>query len=178
VKKPVIPVYAEPPQLDGQKGGGHPYFSNDDNVTQRGVHDIIAHYAGQHPFSARGEYGAYNRHLKTLCNPAQVKAGQCLAAKAMFTEVVAQTSYYYIYGGFSDQKMILMDDFDYANVGLLAPTSPLNAFFMVEGKTMAIRPDFSWDRFATEHSDLAMELLRQEEKNKKLEPIFHQLARS
>ena len=178
VKRPVIPVYAEPPALAGQQGGGHPVFSNDDNVRQRGVHDVIAHYYGQHPFSARGEYGAYNRHLKTLCNPDQVKAGACMAAKAMFTEVVAQTSYYYIYGGFADQKAVILDDFDHASVGLLAPTSPLNAYFVVENKTMAIRPDFSWDRFATEHAELAMELFRQEERNKKLEPVFHQLARA
>lgn len=177
VKKPVIPVYAEPPALAGQQGGGHPVFSNDDNVRQRGVHDVIAHYYGQHPFSARGEYGAYNRHLKTLCNPEQVKAEQCLAAKAMFTEVVAQTSFYYIYGGFADQKAVVLKDFDHARIGLLAPTSSLNLHFMVQNKTMTIRPDFSWDKFAVEQDDLAMELLRQEEGNKSLQPIFHQLAR-
>lgn len=43
IKKPVIPVYAEPPAMMGQEKGGHPLFTNDDNVTQRGVHDIIAH---------------------------------------------------------------------------------------------------------------------------------------
>lgn len=177
VRKPVIPVYSAPPAMDGEENGGHPVFSNDDNVKQRGVHDVIAHYYGQHPFSARGEYGAYNRHLKTLCNVDQVKTGQCLAAKAMFTEVVAQTSYYYIYGTYVDQKAVILDDFDHANVGLLSPTSPLNAFFVVQNKTMSLKPDFSWDDFAVNFADLAMELIKQEKTNKKLPPIFIPLAR-
>jgi hypothetical protein len=177
VRKPVIPVYAEPPKMDGEQQSGHPVFSNQDNVKQRGVHDIIAHYFGQHPFSARGEYGAYNRHLKTLCNTEQAKSGNCLAAKAMFTEVVAQTSYYYIYGTFADQKAVILDDFDHARVGLLSPSSPLNAFFFVQDKVMSLRPDFSWDKFAVNFGDLAMELVRQEQQNKKLSPIFSTMAR-
>lgn len=176
IRKPIIPVYAEPPAMGGEKQAGHPIFSNIQNVTQRGVHDVIAHYYGQHPFSARGEYAAYNRHLKTLCNAEQVKAGKCLAAKAMFTEVVAQTSYYYIYGTYADQKAIILDDFDHARIGLLSPSSPLNAFFVVENKVMSLRPDFSWNVFAVKFDELAMELIRQE-KNKKLSPIFSELAR-
>jgi hypothetical protein len=176
VRKPVIPVYAEPPAMGGEEQAGHPVFTNADNVKQRGVHDVIAHYYGQHPFSARGEYGAYNRHLKTLCNPDQVKSGECLAAKAMFTEVVAQTSYYYIYGTYVDQKAVILDDFHHAKVGLLAPSSPLNAFFVVENKIMSLRPDFSWDEFSVDFNELAMELINQEQGNKKLSPIFSQLA--
>jgi len=177
VRKPVIPVYAEPPAMDGDQQAGHPVFSNDDNVKQRGVHDVIAHYYGQHPFSARGEYGAYNRHLKTLCNVNQVKAGECLAAKAMFTEVVAQTSYFYIYGTYADQKAVILDDFDHAHVGLLSSNSPLNQFFVVQNKEMSLRPDFSWDNFAVNFDDVAMELVRQEQSNKKLSPIFTRLAK-
>lgn len=171
VAKPRIPVYAEPPAADGTTGKGHPVLSNDDNVTQRGVHDLIAHYYGQHPFSARGEYGAYNRHLKTLCNTAQAKGGNCLAAKAMFTEVVAQTSYYYVYGTYADQKAVIMKDFDHYNVGLLAQTSPLNKYFVVENKVMMKRPDFNWQMFARDFPELSQELLNQEKINSKLESI-------
>ena len=69
-------VYAEPPGPEGNAAQqGHPVFSNDQNVMIRGVHDAIAHLGGNHPFSARGEYGAYNRHLKTLCNVQDARAG-------------------------------------------------------------------------------------------------------
>lgn len=177
IRKPIVPVYSEPPAMDGKQQGGHPIFSNDDNVKQRGVHDIIAHYYGQHPFSARGEYGAYNRHLKTLCNTEQLIAGKCLAAKAIFTEVVAQISYFYIYGTYVDQKAVILDDFDHARVGLLSTSSPLNAFFEVQGKVMSVKPDFSWDDFSINYGDLAMELIQQEQKNKKLQKIFTTFAR-
>ena len=98
---------------------GHPVYSNDQNVMIRGVHDAIAHLGGGHPFSARGEYGAYNRHLKTLCNVQDARAGRCLAAAALFTEIVGQTSYYYVYGQFAPQKAVFLPDFDHYNVGLL-----------------------------------------------------------
>lgn len=170
IKKPVIPVYAEPPSLGGNTKG-HPMLSNDDNVMQRGVHDIIAHYYGQHKFSARGEYGAYNRHLKTLCNVDQAKAGRCLAAQAMFTEVVAQTSYYYVYGGYAPQKAVLLPDFDYVNVGALNPNSQLNRYFAVQNKEIMKRPDFNWQAFSQQYSELAEELGNQGKKNQNLQPI-------
>lgn len=170
VKKPVISVYAEPPALDGNQKG-HPVFSNDDNVTQRGVHDIIAHYFGKHPFSARGEIAAYNRHLKTLCNTEQVKGGNCLAAQAMFTEVVGQTSYYYVYGTFAEQKAVILGDFDHARIGQLSAKSRLNAFFTVTKKDMVKRPDFTWSEFEVAEPRLADELLRQQKVNLKLLPI-------
>ena len=178
IQKPVIPVYAEPPAMAGEEKAGHPVFSNADNVKQRGVHDIIAHYFGQHPFSARGEYAAYNRHLKTLCNYKQVKQGKCLAAKAMFSEGVAQTSYYYIYGNYADQKAIILEDFDHARIGLLSESSPLNNFIVVENKTMSLKPDFSWNNFTAAHSELATELINQEQNNKKLSPIFTIMAKN
>lgn len=172
-KRPIIPTYAEPPAMDGKDSGGHPVYDNEENTTQRYVHDIIAHYFGQHGFSARGEYAAYNRHLKTLCNPEQVKSGKCLAAKAMFTEVVAQTSCYYVYGGFSDQKAVILYDFDHANVGLLASASPLNRFFEVTGKVIRLKEGFDWDAFKKFDGSLADELERQWKGSRltRLEPI-------
>lgn len=155
-------VYAEPPGPAGDAAQqGHPVFSNDQNVMIRGVHDAIAHLGGNHPFSARGEYGAYNRHLKTLCNVQDARGGRCLAAAALFTEIVGQTSFYYVYGQFAPQKAVILTDFDYSNVGLLAPTSRLNAFFVAQNKALICRPDFDFDVFSREFPPLSQELARQ-----------------
>jgi len=163
IKKPVVNVYAEKPGPDADSNKrDHPAWDNETNVRGRGVHDIISHYAGQHPFSARGEYGAYNRHLKTLCNPDQVKAGKCLAAQAMFTEVVAQTSCYYVYGDYPPQKMIILSDFDHAYVGRLAADSPLNKYFVLLGKELKLAPGFDWEEFKKEFPVLALELSKQQ----------------
>lgn len=155
-------VYSEPPCPEGDASQrGHPVFSNDENVTIRGVHDAIAHLGGNHPFSARGEYGAYNRHLKTLCNVQDAKAGRCLAAGALFTEIVGQTSYYYVYGQFASQKAVFLPDFDHFNVGLLDPASRLNGFFMLQSKNLVCRTDFDPEVFSREFPALAQELARQ-----------------
>ena len=155
-------VYAEPPGPQGNaKQQGHPVYTNDQNVMIRGVHDAIAHLGGDHPFSARGEYGAYNRHLKTLCNVQDSRAGRCLAAAALFTEIVGQTSFYYVYGQFASQKAVFLPDFDFYDVGVLAPSSRLNAFFMLQDKNLVCRPDFEPEVFAREFPSLSQELARQ-----------------
>lgn len=155
-------VFAEPPGPEGNAAQqGHPIFNNDQNVMIRGVHDAIAHLGGNHPFSARGEYGAYNRHLKTLCNVQDARAGQCLAAAALFTEIVGQTSYFYIYGQFAAQKAVFLPDFDYSNVGLLAPSSRLNAFFALQNRALVCQPGFDSDVFSREFPALSQELVRQ-----------------
>lgn len=155
-------VYAEPPGPEGDAGQqGHPVYTNDQNVMIRGVHDAIAHLGGDHPFSARGEYGAYNRHLKTLCNVQDARAGRCLAAGALFTEIVGQTSFYYVYNAYAPQKAVILPDFDHYNVGLLASNSRLNVFFMLQSKDLACRPDFDPAVFAREFPPLSQELGRQ-----------------
>lgn len=156
VARPELPVLSTPPE------GGHPAFSNDQNVMMRGVHDIMGHVYGNNPISARGEYAAYNTHLKTLCNIEQLRAGKCLAAKALFTEIIGQTSYYYVYGNYTVQKAVFLPDFDVWRVGSLAPESNLNGFFVLQNKDLVPRPDFDWNRFAEERPDLAAELRRQE----------------
>ena len=155
-------VYAEPPGPEGDASQqGHPVFTATTNVMIRGVHDAIAHLGGNHPFSARGEYGAYNRHLKTLCNVQDARPGSALAAAALFTEIVGQTSFYYVYGQFAPQKAVFLPDFDYYNVGLLAPSSRLNGFFVVQNKDLVCRPDFDPEGFAREFPALSQELARQ-----------------
>jgi hypothetical protein len=162
-KKPAdMYVYAKPPGPEGEVSqAGHPVYSNDQNVMIRGVHDAIAHLGGGHPFSARGEYGAYNRHLKTLCNVQDARAGRCLAAAALFTEIVGQTSYYYVYGQYAPQKAVILRDFDHSNIGLLSPTSRLNGFFSLQNKNLVCRTDFDPDAFAREYPALSQELARQ-----------------
>lgn len=161
-------VYAEPPG-QGSDAPGHPALSNDQNVMFRGVHDAIAHLAGSHPFSARGEYGAYSRHLKTLCDTESAKAGRCEFAKVLFTEIVGQTSYYYVYGGYTVQKAVILHDFDHYRVGLLAPNSPLNQFFEVIGKEMVQKTYF--DPNALAQLPIGKEFLRQEQLKQDTVPL-------
>ncbi len=109
----------------------------------RGVHDAIAHLGGNHPFSARGEYGAYNRHLKTLCNVQDAKGGRCLAAAALFTEIVGQTAFYYVYNAFAPQKAVFLPDFDHYERGAAGPV--LSAERLLRGpeqESLVCRPDF------------------------------------
>lgn len=155
-------VYAAPPGPQDQPDEtGHPVYSNDQNVMIRGVHDAIAHLGGNHPFSARGEYGAYNRHLKTLCNVQDGKAGKCMSAAALFTEIIGQISYYYIYNQYAPQKVFIMKDFDHFNVGALSPNSRLNQYFVLVKKDLVTRPDFSMEAFSQEFPELASELNNQ-----------------
>ena len=171
IKRPTMNVFAVPPegpQISLRKDDpelpgsvGHPLLGNDQNVILRGVHDAIAHYMGQHPFSARGEYAAYTRHLKTLCNVDQVKQNNCLAAQVLFTEIIGQTSFYYIYGNYTMQKAVIMHDFDHWNVGSLAPNSRLNEFFELTGKNLVPRPNFDYSVFSKTYPTLAREMSRQ-----------------
>lgn len=166
--KASVRVYSEPPsgaEDDDSVPQGHPVWSNDMNVIVRWVHDIMAHYYGQHKFSARGEYGAYNRHTKTI-------GVNTDATKALFTEVVAQTSCYYVYGDFVEQKVTLMTDhFDATKVGALNPTSPLNKYFELVNKELVKTKTFNTEEFIKEFPKLSKELKRQETLGKSLIPL-------
>ncbi len=165
-KKAAMRVYAEPPGPEGtEEKRGHPIVPNDQNVVIRGVHDAIAHLPKTLPFDARGEYRAYNTHLKTLCNIEQLKRRECDAAKVLFTEIVGQTSHYYVYGNYAEQKAVILHDFNHHQIGLLAPESPLNRYFTVQGKELVAAPNFNWEEFAANDGHggkLAAELQRQE----------------
>lgn len=153
VRRPEVRVFSG--------GTKHPVFADETNVMFRGVHDTIAHFAGQHPFNARGEYAAYSRHLKTLCNVDQMKSGGCPAAGALFTEIVGQTSCYYIYGDYPPQKAALLVDFDWYRVGALNPRSGLNNFFELRNKDLLPRVDFDPRRFAQAYPQLVAEMQKQ-----------------
>ena len=87
-------------------------------------------------------------------------------------DVVGQTSFYYIYGHYADQKAVILNDFDHAHIGLLTLTSSLNKYFVVVNKEMQKSPNFNWKEFYVEFPDLAQELRRQETLNKNLQSIM------
>ncbi|CAM6055277.1 unnamed protein product [Sphagnum tenellum] len=128
----------------------HTVFSPEDNVIFRTVHDYFAHgklraafkkqsdkiqnrkptpeelkailptislsHAGNigHGFNLRGEMNAYVTHTKLV--PPSV-------APALFTEVVGQACYQTIVQEFPGDKVALLSDFDFKNVGKMRPGS-------------------------------------------------------
>lgn len=86
----------------------HPVFSVADNVIFRCVHDFIVHVLGNHPFGDKGEIASYNLHAK-LAPPD--------ALPALFTEIVGQACYAVEYGSFPEQKIAVLEGFDYREVG-------------------------------------------------------------
>ena len=92
----------------------HDIFDEITNAKFRAVHDYMAHIQAigsrGTEFSLIGELQSYNVHLKTL--PPK-------AAPALFTEIVGQVSAYYQLGRFAEQKICLLDGFDYQNIGVV-----------------------------------------------------------
>ena len=89
----------------------HPIWSVDQNVKFRAVHDWYTHVLNKAPFNARGELRAYNDYTKLL--PAN-------AVPAAFTEIVGQVSYAIVNGGFGEQKVCLLPQFDYYHLGKMS----------------------------------------------------------
>jgi len=93
----------------------HDIFDESVNAKFRAIHDYMAHIQAigsrGTQFSLMGEIQAYNVHLKTL--PPE-------AAPALFTEVIGQVCAYYASGGkFAEQKICLLDNFDYYKIGMV-----------------------------------------------------------
>jgi hypothetical protein len=91
----------------------HPYFAPEgkditDNLVFRTVHDFIVHIQGDHEFGDRGEMASYNLHAK-LCPP--------MARPALFTEIVGQVGCAVITGDFPEQKVAVLEGFDYLELG-------------------------------------------------------------
>jgi len=86
----------------------HPIFNISDNVIFRCVHDFIVHILGDHPFGDKGEIASYNNHAK-MAPPD--------ALPALFTEVVGQACYAVEYGEFPEQKITILEGFNYRDVG-------------------------------------------------------------
>lgn len=101
----------------------HPILSPEENVRARVVHDYMSHIQPKHPagFTSPTEPGsiieeirAYNIHLKTIPR---------IAVPALFTEVLGQVCHYYSKGQFIEQKVALLEGFDYFNPGIVYPST-------------------------------------------------------
>lgn len=88
----------------------HPLWSVDQNVKFRAVHDWYTHIQNNADFSLRGELRAYNTYAKLI--PAA-------AVPAAFTEIVGQACHVIAYGSFAEQKICLLPQFDWYNVGVI-----------------------------------------------------------
>lgn len=91
----------------------HPVWTPEQNWKFRAVHDWMSHLDGGHQFGLKGELASYNRHVKTF----PVAARPCL-----FTEIVGQTSWEQVNGGFPVHKVCILRGFDYVNVGIVDET--------------------------------------------------------
>jgi hypothetical protein len=96
----------------------HPYFSAEDNLVFRAVHDYITHILTNTPFGLKGEVRAANTHLKMV--PAD-------ARPALFTEVVGQVCAYIVTGKFQKQKIAVLDGFSYTNLGEITAAAKASA---------------------------------------------------
>lgn len=93
----------------------HDIFDEETNAKFRAIHDYMAHIQAigsrGTEFTLKGELAAYNTHLKTI--PQQ-------AIPALFTEVVGQVCANFVQDGvFAEQKICLLDSFDYTNIGVV-----------------------------------------------------------
>lgn len=95
----------------------HPFFTPEQNLKFRAVHDWYTHIATGSEFSQRGEIKAYNN---------QAKVTPRAALPALFTEVVGQAMYATVHGDFPEQKVAILKGFDYYNVGE-GPAAPKKA---------------------------------------------------
>lgn len=93
----------------------HPFFTPDENLHFRVVHDYIVHIlpgAGGPDFTRRGEIRAYNLHRRLAPKDAW---------PALFTEIAAQACYKNARGVFPVQKVAVLHDIDFYNVGWTVP---------------------------------------------------------
>ena len=92
----------------------HGMFDETTNAKFRAIHDYMSHVQAigsrGTEFTLRGELAAYNTHVKTT--PRE-------AIPALFTEVVGQVCTYNVLGKFAEQKICLLDGFDYYNIGVV-----------------------------------------------------------
>lgn len=86
----------------------HSVFSPEQNMKFRAVHDYIVHILSNVDFSDKGEVAAFNAHARLLPQK---------AIPAAFTEIVGQACYYHSKGSFPKQKIAIMKNFDFRNVG-------------------------------------------------------------
>jgi len=114
----------------------HDVFDPETNAKFRAVHDYMSHIQAigsrGTDFSLKGEIQSYNTHLKTM--PPE-------AWPALFTEIVGQASTYFYQGGqFAEQKIALLDGFDYENIGVVEGYDIVNKELVKKDKMVAESP--------------------------------------
>ena len=97
----------------------HPIYDVETNTKLRAVHDYMTHIQPKKPAgftssknkgSIHQELRAYNIHTKTVPRD---------GIPALFTELVGQVCTFYVTGKFAEQKVCLLDGFDYINIGVV-----------------------------------------------------------
>jgi len=86
----------------------HPLWTVEQNVKFRAVHDWYTHIQNNADFSLRGELRAYNTYVKLIPQA---------AVPAAFTEIVGQACHVIAYGSFAEQKICLLPQFDWYEIG-------------------------------------------------------------
>jgi len=115
----------------------HDIFDPVTNAKFRAVHDFMSHIQAigsrGTDFSLKGEIQSYNTHLKTM-PPA--------SWPALFTEIVGQASTYFYQGGqFAEQKIALLDGFDYENIGVVEGYDIVNKELVKKQIDVEIEPE-------------------------------------
>jgi hypothetical protein len=95
----------------------HPVWSVEENIVFRSVHDYIVHIRGGNEFGMRGEYKAYNLHMKLAPDA---------ALPALFTEIVGQVSVALVENIFPIQKIGILQGFNFKQLGEVDGYSVIN----------------------------------------------------
>ena len=115
----------------------HDVFDPQTNAKFRAVHDFMSHVQAigsrGTDFSLKGEIQSYNAHIKTM--PPK-------SWPALFTEIIGQAStYFYQNGEFGEQKIALLDGFDYQNIGVVEGYDIVNKELVKSEENQTFEPE-------------------------------------
>jgi len=115
----------------------HDVFDPQTNAKFRAVHDYMSHIQAigsrGTDFTLKGEIQSYNTHIKTM--PPE-------AWPALFTEIIGQASTFFYQGGeFAEQKICLLDGFDYENIGVVAGYDIVNKELVKSEENVLVQPE-------------------------------------
>ena len=115
----------------------HDVFDPQTNAKFRAVHDFMSHIQAfgsrGTDFSLKGEIQSYNVHLKTT---------PPMAWPALFTEIIGQASTYFYQGErFAEQKVCLLDGFDYKSIGVVKGYDIIDKELVKNAKNVDFEPE-------------------------------------
>jgi len=115
----------------------HDIFDPQTNAKFRAVHDYMSHIQAigsrGTDFTIKGEIQSYNTHIKTM--PRE-------ALPALFTEIIGQASTFFYQGGeFAEQKICLLDGFDYENIGVVDGYDIINKELVKNEENALVEPE-------------------------------------